>query len=308
MFKQFLHRFVPCMALILALAACAPSTPSPAAASTIPALPSPTAVPATVAPPPTEAPAVGLPEVLIEASDFSYSAPGKIPAGWVRVRLSNTGQEPHHVQFLRLNDGVTFAQFEEALAQGEGPAMALVTQVGGVGGIAPGLEAQAVLNLPAGDYVILCFIPSAADGLPHLAKGMILTTTAEATAQTAAEPQAALEVTLRDFMFVMPESLPAGPITIKVTNDGPEPHEFNILRLADGKTAEDVTAFLAAPDGPPPFVPVGGMNGLDVGATGYIEFDFAPGTYIAICNIPSPKAQGHPHFTLGMLQPFTVQP
>jgi uncharacterized cupredoxin-like copper-binding protein len=268
-----------------------------------------TPVPATAAPAATDAPAAApIPEISIEAADFSYTAPAAINAGWVRIRLTNSGQEPHHVQFLRLNDGATFVQFQEALQQGEGPAMALVSQVGGVGAVAPGLSAQAVLNLPAGDYVILCFVPSPADGMPHFAKGMIMTTRVESAGSTAAaEPEAALTVTLRDFMFVMPDSLPAGKTAIRVINEGPEPHEFNLLRLADGKTVDDVTAYLAAPDGPPPFSPVGGMNGLDVGAVGYIEFDLEPGTYVAICNIPSPKAEGHPHFALGMIKSFTVQ-
>ncbi|MGF7473662.1 hypothetical protein WFJ45_23180, partial [Salmonella enterica subsp. enterica serovar Minnesota] len=67
---------------------------------------------------------------------------------------------------------------------------------------------------------------------------------------------------------------------------------------------EDVKQFLVAPNGTPPFLPIGGMNGLAVGASGYVEIDFEPGTYVAICNIPSPKAEGHPHFTLGMLKGF----
>jgi hypothetical protein len=79
-----------------------------------------------------------------------------------------------------------------------------------------------------------------------------------------------------------------------------------LLRLAEGKTLEDVNQFMAAPNGPPPFLPVGGINGLDAGLSGYIEFDFAPGTYVAICYIPSPHAEGHPHFTLGMVKQFTV--
>jgi hypothetical protein len=68
-----------------------------------------------------------------------------------------------------------------------------------------------------------------------------------------------------------------------------------------------VLDFLSAPNGPPPFIPVGGMNGLNPGLKGYVEFDFQPGSYVAICNIPSPKAEGHPHFTLGMIKEFSVQ-
>jgi hypothetical protein len=40
--------------------------------------------------------------------------------------------------------------------------------------------------------------------------------------------------------------------------------------------------------------------------TGYAEVNLVPGKYVAICNIPSPKAEGHPHFTLGMIKEFTV--
>jgi hypothetical protein len=112
---------------------------------------------------------------------------------------------------------------------------------------------------------------------------------------------------LKDFMFDLPDSLPAGKMVIKVTNEGPEPHEFNIMRLEDGKTKEDVLQFLGGAGGPPPFAPIGGMNGLDVGLSGYAELDLAPGNYVAICNIPSPKGNGAPHFMLGMIKEFTIK-
>lgn len=258
----------------------------------------------------TSSPAVvELPVITIDAADYSYTAPEAISGGWVRVILTNSGAEPHHVQFLRLNDGVTVQQFEEALKQGEGPALAMTKQVGGVGAIHPGGAAQAVINLPAGEYVILCFVPSPSDHVAHLAKGMIKNLKVEAASDNpTSEPTASLTVNLKDFMFEMPESLPAGEIVVKVVNDGPEPHEFNILRLEDGKTVEDVMKFLSGEaEGPPPFAPVGGMNGLDKGQFGYAELNLTPGTYVAICNIPSPNAEGHPHFTLGMIKEFSVK-
>ncbi len=249
-----------------------------------------------------------MPEIFIDAADYSYTAPETITAGWVRVTLTNSGTEPHHVQFLRLNDGVTTQQFEEALNQGEGPALAMTKQVGGVGAIHPGGSAQAAINLPAGEYVILCLIPSPSDHVAHHAKGMIKSLTVSEGDNTASEPTASLTVNLKDFMFDLPASLPAGKKVIKVTNKGPEPHEFNILRLEEGKTADDVLKFLKGEaGGPPPFAPVGGMNGLDVGLSGYAELDLAPGHYVAICNIPSPKGNGAPHFMLGMIKEFTVE-
>jgi len=233
-----------------------------------------------------------LPEIQIEAADFSFHMPVQLQEGWVRVKLTNSGQEPHHVQFLRLNQGATFAQFQEALKQGEGPALALVQAEGGVGSVAPGMAAQAALYLPAGEYVVLCLVPSP-DSVPHFARGMI----------------SSLSVTMRDFGFDLPASLPAGRLVVKVTNAGPEWHELNLLQLAPGKTMADVQAFMSHPDeagGPPPAIPVGGINGLGVGGAGYMLLDLQPGSYVAICNIPSAANQGKPHFALGMMKEFSV--
>lgn len=283
------------LVLALVLTACGSAAPTVAPAN-------PTDVPATE---PVEV-AGSIPEVKIDAADYSFTVPEIISAGWVRIILTNSGAEPHHIQFLRLNDGVTANQFMEALNQDIGPALAMVKEVGGVAPIHPGGSASAVLNLPVGDYVVLCFIPSPSDQTPHLAKGMFKSLKVEADASVAAEPSADLTVHLKDFQFDMPDSLPAGALTVEVINDGPESHEFNIHRLEDGKTANDVLEFLNGAGGPPPFTPVGGMNGLGTGLKGYAELNLEPGTYVAICMIPSPKAEGHPHFTLGMIKQFTV--
>lgn len=256
--------------------------------------------------PPLPTAVLAIPEVAINAGDFSYTAPDSINAGWARIKLTNTGQEPHHVQFLRLNDGVTLAQFQDALKNGPGPALAVSKEMGGVGAIGANLTAQAILNLQAGEYVILCFVESPSDHLPHLAKGMIKPISVKASGASATEPVATATLKLKDYQFEMTDVLPAGKNVIKVINEGKEGHEWNILQLADGKTVQDVARFMAKPDGPPPFFPVGGMNGLAPGGVGYVEFDFKPGKYVAICHIPEPNS-GKAHSELGMIKEFTVK-
>jgi uncharacterized cupredoxin-like copper-binding protein len=289
---------IPFVLLFALLAACGSAAETAA----------PTAQPqATQAPAATEVPEnEPVSEISIDAADYSYEAVEAVSNGWVRVNLTNSGTEVHHVQFLRMNDGVTFEQFQEALQQGEGPALALVKHMGGIGAIAPTGSAQAVLDLPAGNYVILCFVASA-DHAPHFAKGMIKTLEVMAdSASPLAEPEGELTITLKDFAIDMPETIPAGESVIKVVNEGPEPHEFNLLLLAEGKSVADVLAFLQAPSGQPPFLPVGGLNGFEPGGFGYLEQDLKPGKYVAICNIPSPVNEGHQHFSLGMVKEFSV--
>jgi hypothetical protein len=45
--------------------------------------------------------------------------------------------------------------------------------VGGVATLDPGLTAQFSADLTPGDYGMICFIPDAKDGKPHLAHGMM---------------------------------------------------------------------------------------------------------------------------------------
>ena len=94
-------------------------------------------------------------------------------------------------------------------------------------------------------------------------------------------------------------------MTYKVVNDGPQPHELNILKLAPGATVDDMRAWEANPSTPPPFEAVGGMNGLSRGVDGFMTVDLQPGAYVAICHIPDPGS-GVPHSHLGMIRAFSV--
>lgn len=245
-----------------------------------------------------------IPEITITAHDYSFDAPTEIAAGLVRVKLEAQGVEPHHVQFARLNDGVTFEQFTAALQKGENEAFPLITFPGGVATIEPGDNATAILELMPGNYVLLCFVPSA-DGVPHLAKGMIMPVTIVESMAERSVPEVQATVKLIDFSFVLPTEIKAGKQIWQVINEGPQLHEINLLRLADGATMTDVADWLAAPEGAPPFRNVGGFNGLDANQVGYMELDLTAGNYVAICHIPDP-ASGKSHQALGMVMPFSV--
>ncbi len=244
--------------------------------------------------------------VTLKGHDFSYDAPDQIAAGLVTFKFDNAGQEPHHAQVVRLNDGVSMAQLQDALKKGETEAFPLIAFAGGPGAVFPSQSSNVTLDLPAGQYALICFFTSA-DGTPHYARGMLkpLTVTAS-NAPKAVEPKAALSISMKDFHFEMPAEVKAGAQVWKVVNDGPQPHELQVLKLAAGKTVDDMAAFFEKGDGPPPFETFGGMQGLNQGMSGWLNLDLPAGNYVAICYIPDPKT-GQPHFALGMLMPFAVR-
>jgi hypothetical protein len=249
-----------------------------------------------------------IPQIVIGAHDFSYDLPETVEAGWVRVVLENHGMEPHHLQLARLNDGVTPEQLLAALQQGPEAAMTMVTFPGGVGPIDPNGRQEALVELAPGAYVVLCLIPSA-DGAPHLAKGMIdfFEVTAGPGAAEVSLPEIAGEVRLLDYSFVLPTEIKAGPQVWRVVNEGAEVHEINLIKLADGKTMEDVMHFMMHPAGEPPFTNAGGFQAIDPGKSGYLPLELTPGDYIAICHVPSPTHEGKAHEELGMVLPFSVK-
>lgn len=278
--KFFLTLVVSLMAVVLA--AC-----GPAAASTL-------------------APA-NIPQIAIKASDYAFEAPAKVDAGLVSINLTNNGKEPHHVQLARLNDNVTMEQFQAALQQSPEAAFPLVTFAGGVGVIDPGDKQQVTVELTPGQYVLLCFV-SGHDGMPHLAKGMMATMEVVKGSEPANKPEIKADATIKlvDFSFAMPAEVKAGQQVWKVVNEGKQVHEIAIIKLAEGKTMEDVANFMQSMAGEPPFADAGGLQAIDPGDTGWINLNLQPGNYVAMCHVPDP-ATGHAHMEMGMVMPFTVK-
>jgi hypothetical protein len=94
---------------------------------------------------------------------------------------------------------------------------------------------------------------------------------------------------MKDFSFDGPATLSAGKQVVKVVNQGPQLHEWNVMKLAPCKTPEDIGKFFASPSGPPPFASLGGLNGVQKDGVGFVNLDLTPGNYVAICNIPDPR-------------------
>ncbi|HEX5872022.1 MAG TPA: hypothetical protein VFY65_16445 [Longimicrobium sp.] len=250
-----------------------------------------------------QAPAAAPNLVTITASEFAFAAPASIPAGLTTVRLVNQGKEMHHVQLVRLDPGHTVAELMEAGPDEPMPAWAHF--VGGPNVPAPGGHSEATMELAEGSYALLCFIPSR-DGVPHLMKGMVKPLTVVPAGSGAGMPAADVQVTLRDYSFDFAPELTAGRHTLRVTNAAAQPHEVFVVKLAPGKTAQDVLAWMQTEQGPPPALPVGGTTLLSTGQVNHITVDVEPGEYALLCFVPDAK-DGKPHVAHGMVRQLTVR-
>lgn len=107
----------------------------------------------------------------ITADEYSFDGmPRRLTAGEHRLQLLNSGDEPHEMVIVRLKDGVS--SVDEVLALPEEEAMTKV-EIVGQAQAEPGRKSEKLtVNLDAGRYALLCFIPTGEGGPPHFEQGM----------------------------------------------------------------------------------------------------------------------------------------
>jgi hypothetical protein len=245
--------------------------------------------------------------VVFVAHDYGFRGPDRIPAGLTTVRIVNEGQDLHHIQFLKLLQGKSAADFRAAIAADPSRLPDWVQYAGGPNAHLPGSLVTATVNLTEGDYVVMCWIPDK-QGVPHVALGMQKALFVRGGKPTIVSvPKAAITIEQIDYQFLLPKRIPAGFHTIDVINHGTQPHELVIVKLAQGATVKDVIAsFEPGASGPPKGQLVGGITGIEKGKRVYFTGEFDPGRYGLICFVPD-TATGRPHFLHGMTAEFTVE-
>jgi hypothetical protein len=109
-----------------------------------------------------------------------------------------------------------------------------------------------------------------------------------------------------DFKFEAPDVIPAGLTEFKFLNKGPALHHMSVLKLADGKTVDDLRTALANPGPPPAWVKeMGGPNAPVPGGEANATMNLEPGNYALVCFV---DIDGPPHFTKGMVRALKVEP
>jgi hypothetical protein len=147
------------------------------------------ALPVTVTPGTTTAPAPQA-DATISMMDFHFTGlPATVTPGQHVWEMVNQGQQLHEIVVLQLAPGVTYEQVEAIfmappaatpmagmdastpMAEQAGPPP--FTSVTGIAPASPGTEGWLVVDLAAGEYAAICFVPDAETGAPHFALGMI---------------------------------------------------------------------------------------------------------------------------------------
>lgn len=112
----------------------------------------------------------------LTVKDFSFDLK-ELSSGKHTVSVTNNGPQSHEAGIVKLNDGVTVESAIKALSAPPAPSAAPSpppwTDAGGMAAIAPNTTATFDVDLPAGNYAFVCFVPDAKTGKPHVQLGMI---------------------------------------------------------------------------------------------------------------------------------------
>lgn len=112
-------------------------------------------------------------EVVVRMTEYGYSLSTPLKPGTRTIRVINEGRQLHEIALARFAIGKSLPDlvaWEQGGEKGPPPGSLL----GGTSPMEPGATAQFTVSLEAGDHVLLCFVPDAGDGKPHLIHGMAM--------------------------------------------------------------------------------------------------------------------------------------
>jgi hypothetical protein len=237
------------------------------------------------------------PQVTFTATDDSISAPAEVPSGLVDITLDTArGEVGHHIFVARMNDGLTFA---EAMEDDEA-FFTKMTIKGGNGTIAAGEDAVMTLDLEPGNYFVL--------DNPQNEESPTDQFRVVAGKESTTPPEAKGTVVMGPGMVIdIPDDFDGRGVWEFVNRDEAEVHEAAMVKLATGKTADDVVEWFHGDVSTPPPIDgeFGSMGAIGPGQRAWMTLEPGePGDYVVICFIPG--RDGIPHIAKGMITPFTV--
>lgn len=253
-------------------------------------------------------PAGSLPGRVVDvaAGEFFLRAPDTIRAGLVTFRLSQIGDrltnptkvetenlapptpdnDPtrafHMLWVTKLEPGRTVSEWYEAHLKREPTPWAV--DLGGPSAAEPPGTSNATMVLEPGNYVLVCHVGSAREdrNRSHLLKGMFRALTvlpgntsaariprAHAVARITGTGQIELQGTLR-----------RGPQRIRVINETAKRHEFIVVRVKTGRTAQEAVTWRRSDGTAHPTAGIGGFSDVPPGATRTTTIDFGSGSYV----------------------------
>jgi plastocyanin len=111
-------------------------------------------------------------DATIEATEYEFAFEG-LQAGANTVAFENAGEQPHHVAAVAMAEGATIDDVKKFFETEKGRPPIDDSKSFDTAVIDGGGTQVVELDIEAGKYAVLCFVPDREGGPPHAARGMI---------------------------------------------------------------------------------------------------------------------------------------
>ena len=115
--------------------------------------------------------ALPAPDLTMTLSDYDFQLSTPLTAGRRVIRIENTAEQPHELVLFKLNAGRTVQDMLDWSMKVEGPPPGV--PLPGISPLSNGISNTVAVDVTPGQYALICFLPDAKDGRPHLAHGMV---------------------------------------------------------------------------------------------------------------------------------------
>ncbi len=262
------------------------------------------------APPGTTGAATSDTPVSIVATDSGFTLPDTLHSGLNHLVYENRGNEIHECMFIKLPDGMSAADYVAQVKSGisfpEG-----AKDCAGPGLASPGTRVEMWVPLEEGNYITGCWIAD------HMTERRPAGFVVHGAAQPpVSPPREDVIVRMLDFQFVLSGPIKRGEQTIRYETVGPSMHEVDIVRLAEGRSVDDVRNWFRNQerDPLPGTIAAGCMDSHDLTRVSWVRHTFEPGRYVLWCDMPmiqsaekaDPDAAHVTHADAGMFKEVTV--
>jgi len=109
-------------------------------------------------------------DVTLTLSDYKFVLSKPLVAGKQMIKVENMAEQPHEVVMVQLAPGKTIEDLGKWVFDMKGPPPG--KPIGGIPAFMKGKNSFFEANLEPGEYGMICFIPDAKDGKPHMQHGM----------------------------------------------------------------------------------------------------------------------------------------
>ena len=109
-------------------------------------------------------------DVTLTLSDYKFVLSKPLTAGKQMIKVENMAEQPHEIVLVQLAPGKTIEDVGKWVFDMKGPPPG--KPIGGVPAFMKGKNTFFEANLEPGEYGMICFIPDAKDGKPHMQHGM----------------------------------------------------------------------------------------------------------------------------------------